>query len=77
MLIIIFWGDKIQNYKLKIWMVLHLCLKKMYFQNTKNNDEIANKSIHNKLINLLENNILDIIDDYVFINQEKLEDDIN
>ena len=50
--------------------------KKMYFQNEKNFDEITNKLIHNKLITLLENNVLDEIDDWDFINQEKLENDI-
>jgi len=48
----------------------------MYFQNEKNFDEITNKLIHNKLITLLKNNVLDEIDDCDFINQEKLENDI-
>ena len=51
--------------------------KKMYYQNEKNNDEITNKSIHSKLIILLENNKNDKIDENDLLNQGLLENDIN
>ena len=51
--------------------------KKMYYQNEKNNDEITNKSIHSKLIILLENNKNDKIDENDLLNQGPLENDIN
>ena len=50
--------------------------KKMFFKNAKNYDEITNKSVHNEMITLVENNMTDKIDNNDIMSQDRLDNDI-